>query len=72
MESYSQNYKTFSRQIQKYKNAFLMNNHKNNKALSETERKSETKITNDLKVLIIRSMLWKIKLKNNTRNYTTK
>ena len=42
MESYSQNYKTFSRQIQKYKNAFLMNNHKNNKALLETERKSVT------------------------------
>ena len=68
MESYSQNYKTFSRQIQKYKNAFLMNNHKNNKALLETERKSVTKIINHVKVLIIRLMLLKTKLKNNKRN----
>ena len=68
MESYSQNYKTFSGQIQKYKNAFLMNNHKNNKALLETERKSETKTINHVKVLIIRLMLLKTKLKNNKRN----
>ena len=68
MESYSQNYKTFSRQIQKYKNAFLMNNRKNNKALLETERKSETKTINHVKVLIIRLMLLKTKLKNNKRN----
>ena len=68
MESYSQNYKTFSRQIQKYKNAFLMNNHKNNKALLETEHKSETKTINHVKVLIIRLMLLKTKLKNNKRN----
>ena len=68
MESYSQNYKTFSRQIQRYKNAFLMNNHKNNKALLETERKSVTKIINHVKVLIIRLMLLKTKLKNNKRN----
>ena len=45
-----------------------MNNHKNNKALLETERKSETKTINHVKVLIIRLMLLKTKLKNNKRN----
>ena len=45
-----------------------MNNHKNNKALLETERKSVTKIINHVKVLTIRLMLLKTKLKNNKRN----
>ena len=45
-----------------------MNNHKNNKALLETEHKSETKTINHVKVLIIRLMLLKTKLKNNKRN----